>query len=65
MSDDEVSVDEISVDEISVAGRSVRPGKERMVENMLMDIFVGIMCVAAAGAGIWVWWVENGGHTEK
>lgn len=32
---------------------------------MLMDIFVGIMCVIAAGAGIWVWWIENGNRKDK
>jgi len=31
---------------------------------MAMDIFVGIMCVIAAGAGVWVWWMENGGRSE-
>ena len=25
-----------------------------------MNIFVGIMCVAVAGVGIFGWWMENG-----
>lgn len=33
-------------------------------KTMAMDIFVGIMCVIAAGAGVWVWWMENGGRSE-
>jgi len=32
---------------------------------MLMDIFVGIMCVIATGAAIWVWWIENGNRKEQ
>lgn len=31
---------------------------------MGMDIFVGVMCVIALGAGIWVWWMENGGRSK-
>lgn len=31
---------------------------------MAMDIFVGVMCVMAAVAGVWVWWMENGGRGD-
>ena len=32
---------------------------------MAMDIFVGVMCVIAAAAGIWVWWREHGSDPEQ
>ncbi len=32
---------------------------------MNMDIFVGIMCVLFAVAGIWVWWLERSGSDNK
>lgn len=32
---------------------------------MIQDIFVGVLLVAAFGAGIWVWWMENGGRNKK
>ena len=28
---------------------------------MALDIFVGVMIVCAAVAGVWCWWVDNGG----
>ncbi len=27
---------------------------------MGQDIFVGVLCVVAALAGVWCWWVDNG-----
>lgn len=30
-----------------------------------MDIFVGIMAVIVAGAGIWGWWIENGSNKRN
>ena len=32
---------------------------------MALDIFVGVMIVCAAAAGVWCWWVDNGGSLEK
>lgn len=32
---------------------------------MIQDIFVGILCVIAAAAGVWCWWVDNGGTFHK
>ena len=31
---------------------------------MLSNIIVAIMCVIAIAAGIWGWWMENGGSSE-
>lgn len=31
---------------------------------MALDIFVGVMIVCAAVAGVWCWWVDNGGSLE-
>ena len=31
---------------------------------MFTNILVAIMCVIAIAAGIWVWWLENGGSSE-
>lgn len=31
---------------------------------MALDIFVGAMIVCAAVAGVWCWWVDNGGSLE-
>lgn len=31
---------------------------------MLQDIFVGVLLVVAAVAGVWVWWIENGGRRD-
>ncbi len=30
---------------------------------MYQDIFVVVLCVIAATAGIWCWWMEN--HEDK
>ena len=30
-----------------------------------MSIFVAVLCVFAVGAGIWAWWLENGGSDKK
>ncbi len=27
---------------------------------MGQDIFVAVLCVIAAAAGVWCWWVDNG-----
>lgn len=34
---------------------------------MAMNIFAGFLFVIAAAAGIWAWWIENGGsfHRDK
>ena len=34
---------------------------------MALDIFVGVMIVCAAVAGVWCWWMDNGGaiNTKK
>lgn len=32
---------------------------------MGQNIFVGILCIIAAGASIWGWWVDNGGSFRK
>ena len=40
-------------------------GIQQEKKTMAMDIFVGIMCVIAVGAGIWVWWMENGGTDQE
>lgn len=32
---------------------------------MGQDIFVGILCVIAVAAGVWGWWVDNGGSFRK
>ena len=34
------------------------------VREMLTNIIVAIMSVIAIAAGIWVWWLENGGSSE-
>ena len=34
------------------------------MNDMMINIFVGIMCAAVLGAGIWVWWSENGGSSH-
>ncbi len=34
------------------------------VREMLTNIIVAIMSVIAIAAGIWVWWLENGGLSE-
>lgn len=34
------------------------------VREMLTNIIVAIMSVIAIAAGIWVWWMENGGSSE-
>jgi len=31
---------------------------------MAMDILVGIICVVAVCAGVWVWRMENGNRNE-
>ena len=31
---------------------------------MFTNILVAIMCVIAIAAGIWGWWLENGGLSE-
>ena len=31
---------------------------------MYSNILVGIMCVITIAAGIWGWWLENGGSSE-
>lgn len=28
---------------------------------MALNILIGIMCVIAVAAGIWGWWLDNGG----
>lgn len=30
-----------------------------------MNIFVGIMAAIVFGAGIWGWWLENGGNKRN
>lgn len=32
---------------------------------MIQDIFVGVLLVGAAVAGVWVWWLENGSRRKK
>ena len=32
---------------------------------MALDIFVGVMIVCAAVAGVWCWWVDNGGDLSS
>ena len=32
---------------------------------LMQDIFVGVLCVIAALAGIWCWWYENGESSGK
>lgn len=32
---------------------------------MAIDIFVGVMIVCAIVAGVWCWWVDNGGVSKK
>ena len=32
---------------------------------MALDIFVGVMIVCASVAGVWCWWVDNGGSLGK
>lgn len=32
--------------------------------EMFTSIIVAIMCVIAIAAGIWGWWLENGGSSE-
>lgn len=34
------------------------------VREMFTNILVAIMCVIAIAAGIWGWWLENGGLSE-
>lgn len=34
------------------------------VREMFTNILVAIMCVIAIAAGIWGWWLENGGSSE-
>ena len=29
------------------------------------NILVAIMCIIAVIAGVWVWWIENGGSNKK
>ena len=31
----------------------------------MQDIFVGILCVIAAAAGVWCWWYENGDDSKS
>ena len=31
---------------------------------MFANILVGIMCVITIAAGLWGWWLENGGSSE-
>ena len=33
--------------------------------SMVQDIFVGVLCVIAVAAGVWVWWLDHGGREEK
>lgn len=30
-----------------------------------MNILVAIMCIIAVSAGVWAWWIENGGSSKK
>lgn len=32
---------------------------------MAQDIFVGVLIAVAAIAGIWCWWIDNGGGFKK
>ena len=32
---------------------------------MIQDIFVGILCVIMVAAGVWCWWVDNGGTFKR
>lgn len=32
---------------------------------MIQDIFVGILCLIAVAAGVWCWWVDNGGTFKR
>ena len=32
---------------------------------MLSDILVAVMIVAALAAGVFAWWIDNGGTSEK
>ncbi len=32
---------------------------------MLENIIFAVMVIIAAGAGIWVWWLENHGSSSK
>lgn len=32
---------------------------------MGQHIFAGVLCVIALAAGIWAWWVDNGGSFGK
>ena len=32
---------------------------------MALDIFVAVMIVFAAVAGVWCWWVDNGGSLKS
>lgn len=32
---------------------------------MVQNICVGILCVVALAAGVWGWWVDNGGTFGK
>lgn len=32
---------------------------------MILNIFVGLLCVATVSAGFFAWWIDNGGTFRK
>lgn len=32
---------------------------------MGQNIFVGVLCVIALAAGVWVWWLDNSGTEQR